>query len=64
LEIVISANLRGYRHIFAVRRHPRADRETRRICPEMPWMVKGETPIVFREYEIDEANQCVNITED
>lgn len=30
----------------------------------MLWMVKRETPIMFWDYEIDEAKQGVNITED
>lgn len=63
-EIVISANLREYRHIFEVRCHPRAHWEIRRICLEMLRILKRETPIVFWDYEIDEANQCVNITEE
>ena len=63
-EIVISANLREYRHIFAVRCHPRAHWEIRRICLEMLRVLKRETPIVFWDYEIDEANECVNIIEE
>lgn len=63
-EIVISANLREYRHIFAVRCHPRAHWEIRRICLDMLRILKRETPIVFWDYEIDEASECVIITEE
>jgi thymidylate synthase (FAD) len=63
-EIVISANLREYRHIFAVRCHPRAHWEIRHICLEMLRVLKRETPIIFWDYEIDETAQCVKITEE
>jgi len=60
-EIVITANLREYRHIFSVRCHPRAQWEIRQICLEMLRVLKKEAPIVFWDYEIDEENQCVKI---
>lgn len=63
-EIVISANFREFRHIFQVRCHPRAHWEIRRICLEMLRMLKKEAPIVFWDYEIDEENECVIITEE
>lgn len=63
-EIVISANLREYRHIFEVRCHPRAHWEIRQICLEMLRVLKREAPIVFWDYEIDEANNCVNIKDE
>ncbi len=63
-EIVISANLREYRHIFAVRCHPRAHWEIRRLCLEMLRVLKRETPIVFWDYEIDEENECVKIMDE
>jgi thymidylate synthase (FAD) len=63
-EIVISANFREFRHIFAVRCHPRAHWEIRTICLEMLRILKREAPIVFWDYEIDEQNQCVVIRED
>jgi len=63
-EIVISANLREYRHIFMVRCHPRAHWEIRQICLEMLRVLKRETPIVFWDYEIDETAQCVKIMDE
>ena len=63
-EIVISANLREYRHIFTVRCHPRAQWEIRQICLEMLRILKKEVPIVFWDFEIDKDNQCVKIMEE
>ncbi len=63
-EIVISANLREYRHIFTVRCHPRAHWEIRDICLQMLRILKREVPVVFWDYEIDEENQCLKTTED
>jgi thymidylate synthase (FAD) len=63
-EIVISANLREYRHIVMVRCHPRAHWEIRRICLDMLRILKREVPIVFWDYEIDEDGQCVKIMDE
>ena len=63
-EIVISANMREYRHIFTVRCHPRAHWEIRMICLEMLRILKREVPIVFWDFEIDEKNNCIKIMED
>jgi len=59
-EIVISANLREYRHIFTVRCHPRAHWEIRDICLQMLRILKREVPIVFWDFEIDEENKRRN----
>ena len=63
-EIVISANLREFRHIFTVRCNPRAQWEIREICLEMLRILKRETPIVFWDFEIDEDNHCVKIIDE
>lgn len=63
-EIVISANLREYRHIFTVRCNPRAQWEIRNICLEMLRILKREVPIVFWDFEIDDENNCIKIMED
>lgn len=63
-EIVISANLREFRHIFQVRCNPRAQWEIREICLEMLRILKEKAPIVFWDYEIDEENRCVKITDE
>jgi thymidylate synthase (FAD) len=63
-EIVISANMREYRHIFTIRCHPRAHWEIRMICLKMLRILKREVPIVFWDFEIDEENNCIKIMED
>lgn len=63
-EIVASANFREFRHIFAVRCHPRAHWEIRLICLDMLRILKTEAPIVFADYEIDDKNMCINIREE
>ncbi len=62
-EIVISANLREFRHIFAVRCHPRAHWEIRNICLKMLRVLKKEAPIVFDDIEIDEETKSVRVIE-
>ncbi|UCD95585.1 MAG: FAD-dependent thymidylate synthase [Candidatus Zixiibacteriota bacterium] len=62
-EIVISANLREFRHIFAVRCHPRAHWEIRRICLKMLEVLKAEAPIVFDDFEIDWETESARIVE-
>jgi thymidylate synthase (FAD) len=62
-EIVISANLREFRHLSAVRRHPRALREIRRICLKMLEMMKAAASIVFDDFEIDRETESVRIVE-
>jgi thymidylate synthase (FAD) len=62
-EIVITANLREFRHIFAVRCHPRAHWEIRGICMKMLRILKAEVPIVFFDIEIDEDNHSVRLLE-
>jgi len=53
-EIVLSGNLREWRHVFSVRCHPRAHWEIRRVCLDMLRILKRETPIVFDDFAIDE----------
>jgi thymidylate synthase (FAD) len=62
-EIVITANLREYRHIFEVRCNPRAHWEIRGICLEMLKILKAKTPIVFDDFTIDEENNCAKLQE-
>lgn len=63
-EIVISANLREFRHIFEVRCNPRAQWEIRGICLKMLEILKAEAPIVFHDFEIDwETNSARRIEE-
>lgn len=54
-EIVITANFRELRHFFCVRTNPRAHWEIREIAVAMLKIMKKEAPIVFADFEIDEA---------
>jgi len=60
-EIVISANLREYRHIFEVRCHPRAHWEIRQICMIMLEILMKETPIVFHDFMIDKKTNSASL---
>ncbi|MCK4667747.1 FAD-dependent thymidylate synthase [Candidatus Dependentiae bacterium] len=53
-EIVITANLREYRHIFDLRCKGDAQWEIRRMAIEMLKTLKQNAPNVFFDYEIDE----------
>lgn len=56
-EIVLSANLREFRHIFEVRCNPRAHWEIRAVCLKMLKILKTKAPFVFWDFEIDEKNK-------
>lgn len=60
-EIVLSANLREWRHVFEVRCHPRAHWEIRLVCLEMLRILKHETPIVFDDFHIDEERRMASL---
>ncbi|NMB46088.1 MAG: FAD-dependent thymidylate synthase [Firmicutes bacterium] len=53
-EIVISANLREWRHIFSVRCEPQAQWEIRMICIQMLELLQEAVPTVFSDFIIDE----------
>jgi thymidylate synthase (FAD) len=53
-EIVISANLREWRHIFSVRCEPPAQWEIRTICIQMLQQLQKVVPTVFSDFVIDE----------
>jgi thymidylate synthase (FAD) len=53
-EIVVTANFRELRHIFAIRTVERAHWEIRHICLEMLRIMKKEAPVVYWDFEIDE----------
>ncbi len=52
-EIVISANLREWRHIFTVRCDQAAQWEIRTICIQMLELLQKEVPTVFSDFIID-----------
>ncbi|NMB25030.1 MAG: FAD-dependent thymidylate synthase [Firmicutes bacterium] len=52
-EIVISANLREWRHIFSVRCEVHAQWEIRTICLQMLELLQEAVPTVFSDFVID-----------
>jgi len=60
-EIVITANFREFRHLFAVRCQPRAHWEIREVCLQMLTIMKREAPTVFCDFILDEDNVCASI---
>ncbi len=58
-EIVISANLREWRHIIELRGHPSAQWEIRKMAIEVLKILKEKAPSVFFDFEVDEERGCV-----
>lgn len=58
-QIVVTANLREWRHIIELRGEPGAQWEIRRAAVEILKILKKHTPTVFADFEIDEKNTVV-----
>jgi len=58
-QIVVTANLRQWRHIIELRGDPSAQWEIRRFAIEVLRILKKHAPSVFSDLEIDEKNECV-----
>ena len=58
-EIVISANLREWRHILELRGHPTAQWEIRNFAVEVAKILKEHFPAVFYDFIIDEGKNLV-----
>lgn len=58
-EIVFSANFRQLRHMIAMRGHPKAQWEIRRVFVEILRIMRKLAPLVFGDLEIDEEKECV-----
>jgi len=58
-EIVVSANLREWRHIITLRGHRAAQWEIRLMALEVLRILKGQAPSVFEDLEVDEERQAV-----
>jgi len=60
-EIVVTANLREWRHIFKLRTSARAHPQMREIMIPLLYQFKGRIPVVFDDIEVDdgvERNLC------
>ena len=62
-EIVMTANLREYRHIFRLRCHPTAQWEIRQIAMEMLRILKSEVPAAFDDFVISKDGKSAHIVE-
>ncbi|MEA3431787.1 MAG: FAD-dependent thymidylate synthase [candidate division WOR-3 bacterium] len=58
-EIVITANLREWRHILKLRGSPGAQWEIREMAVRILRILKQQTPTVFFDFEIDEKEKVV-----
>jgi thymidylate synthase (FAD) len=57
-QIVVTANLREWRHIIELRGSSKAQWEIRTMAIEILKILKDHTPTIFEDLEIDEDN-CV-----
>jgi thymidylate synthase (FAD) len=60
-EIVVTANFREWRHVLALRGHPTAQWEIRRLAIAVLRELKKEAPAAFADFEIDEAKETINV---
>lgn len=58
-QIVVTANLREWRHIIDLRGSPDAQWEIRNVSIEILNILKKHAPAVFEDLEIDEENQVI-----
>lgn len=58
-EIVITANMREWRHIIKLRGEPSSQWEIRRVVIEILRLLKKHCPSVFYDMEIDESEEKV-----
>lgn len=58
-QIVVTANLREWRHIIELRCRPKAQWEIRELSLEILKILKKNIPLVFEDLEIDEKKRIV-----
>jgi len=58
-QIIVTANLREWRHIVELRGAPNAQWEIRRAAIEMLKILKKHVPTVFEDFEIDEEKSII-----
>lgn len=58
-QIVVTANLREWRHIIGLRGKPQSQWEIRRVAIEILKILKDHVPTVFADFEIDEKKEIV-----
>lgn len=58
-QIVVTANLREWRHIMELRGSPNAQWEIRKVAIEIFKILKKHAPTVFANFEIDKENETI-----
>jgi len=58
-QIVITANLRQWRHIIELRGSPNAQWEIRKVAIEILKILKNYVPTIFENFEVDERDSIV-----
>lgn len=58
-QIVVTANLREWRHIVELRGGPQAQWEIRRAAIDILRILKKHAPTAFGDFQIDEENQTI-----
>jgi thymidylate synthase (FAD) len=58
-QIVVTANLREWRHIVELRSEPGAQWEIRKVAIEILKILKKHTPTIFEDFQIDEGKNTV-----
>jgi thymidylate synthase (FAD) len=58
-QIVVTANLREWRHIIKLRGSPDAQWEIRNVAIEMLKILKKHAPTVFEDFEIDKESSTI-----
>ena len=63
-EIIMTANFREWRHVLALRGHPTAQWEIRRLAIATLKELKIAAPATFADFEINEPKQTINLVEE
>lgn len=63
-EIIMTANLREWRHALALRGHATAQWEIRRLAIAVLKILKTEAPATFADFEVDEEKETITVVEE
>jgi thymidylate synthase (FAD) len=63
-EIIMTANLREWRHVLALRGHAAAQWEIRRLAIAVLKILKTEAPATFADFEVDEEKETITVVEE
>ncbi len=63
-EIIMTANLREWRHVLALRGDATAQWEIRRLAIAVLKILKTEAPATFADFEVDEEKETITVIEE